>query len=186
MREMEKEHSAVLVVDILNDFVTGALGCERARKIVAPVARLCDSAREHGIPVIFCDDSHLDCDREVKLWGPHAMRGTKGAEVVPEIGARKGDYVVRKRSYSGFFQTDLDLLLKDLGVKTVIITGLQAHLCVQHTAADAYQNGYDVVACTDGMESFTQEDYDRAVKYIHETYGAELLTSDELIKIFSA
>lgn len=183
---MKKEKTALLVIDILNDFVYGALGCERAKGIVKPVARLVKAAHQAHVPVIFCNDAHYACDKELKLWGPHAMRGTKGAEVVPEIGVKEGDYVISKRCYSGFFQTDLDLLLKDLGIETVILTGLHAHMCVRHTAADAYQSGYEVVACTDGMDSFTKEDYDMGIRYLKDVYGAKLLTVAELVEFLTA
>ena len=57
---MEKlNHPAILVVDMLNDFVTGALGCDRGRAIVPATARLLNAAREKGVPVIFCNDAHI-------------------------------------------------------------------------------------------------------------------------------
>ena len=125
---MNKKY-AILVVDMLNDFVTGALGCDRARAIVKPTQELLDEARKCHVPVIFCNDSHLkDVDNELKLWGDHAIRGTKGAEVIPELPIKEQDYVILKRRYSSFFQTDLDLLLKELGVTSVIITGLHTHM----------------------------------------------------------
>src|SRR5574344_642727 len=99
------ENVAVLVVDMLNDFVTGALGCDRARAIVPAVANLLEAAREKGVPVIYCNDSHLkDIDHELKHWGNHAIRGTKGAEIIPELKAMPEDYIILKRRYSGFFQ----------------------------------------------------------------------------------
>ena len=143
---MKLDSPAILVVDMLNDFVTGALTCERAKAIVPATAALLDAARKSGVPVIFCNDAHIPgIDRELKLWGDHAIVGTEGAEVIPELNLCEKDYVVPKRRYSGFFQTDLDILLKELGVKTVVMTGLHAHMCVRHTSADAYCLGYDVV-----------------------------------------
>ena len=97
---------AILVVDMLNDFVTGALGCERARDIVPATAELLDAARAAGVPVIFCNDAHIQgIDHELKLWGDHAIAGTTGAEVIPELKVSDKDYIVPKRRYSGFFQT---------------------------------------------------------------------------------
>ena len=130
---MEKlNHPAILVVDMLNDFVTGSLACDRGKAIVPATARLLKAAREKGVPVIFCNDCHIKgIDRELKLWGDHAIKGTPGAEVIPELELCEKDFVVPKRRYSGFFQTDLDILLKELGVQTVIITGL--HTCAAAT-----------------------------------------------------
>lgn len=174
---------AVLVVDMLNDFVTGALKCDRGLKIVPKTAELLNGCREKGIPVIFCNDAHIKgIDHELKLWGDHAIAGTEGAEVIPELQLCEKDYVVPKRRYSGFFHTDLDLLLKELGVDTVIMTGLHTHMCVRHTSADAYQLGYSVVVAKDATDSFTQEDYDYGIKYLKEVYGAEITDVNTLLK----
>lgn len=95
--------TAVLVVDMLNDFVTGALKCDRGLAIVPNVKKLLDAARKNGVDVIFCNDAHIKgVDHELKLWGDHAIAGTKGAEVIPELGPCDGDYTVPKRRYSGF------------------------------------------------------------------------------------
>lgn len=179
------ENVAVIVVDMLNDFVTGALGCDRAKAIVPATAELLDAARKAGVPVIFSNDAHIaGIDRELKLWGDHAIAGTKGAEVIPELKLSDKDYVVPKRRYSGFFQTDLDILLKELGVKTVIMTGLHAHMCVRHTSADAYCLGYDVIVAKEATDSFTQEDYENGLAYLKTCYGADAFTNEELIAAF--
>jgi len=183
---MEKlNHPAILVVDMLNDFVTGALGCDRARAIVPATAQLLDAARKSGVPVIFCNDAHLPgIDRELQIWGDHAIAGTPGAEVIPELNLCEKDYVVPKRRYSGFFQTDLDILLKELGVKTVIVTGLHAHMCVRHTSADAYCLGYDVVAAKECLNSFTEEEFQGGLAYLKTCYGADAYSNEELIAAF--
>lgn len=177
---------AILVVDMLNDFVTGALKCERGLAIVPQTAKLLDGARKAGVPVIFCNDAHLKgIDHELKLWGDHAIAGTPGAQVIPELNLSENDYVVPKRRYSGFFHTDLDLLLKELGVDTVIMTGLHTHMCVRHTSADAYCLGYNVVVAKDATNSFTEEDYNYGLKYLVDTYGAEITDVDTLVAKWS-
>ncbi|MDY5424076.1 isochorismatase family cysteine hydrolase [Hornefia butyriciproducens] len=178
---MERKY-AVLVVDMLNDFVTGALKCDRGLAIVPKTAELLKGCREKGIPVVFCNDAHLKgIDHELKLWGDHAIAGTRGAEVIPELELSDKDYVVPKRRYSGFFHTDLDLLLKELGVDTVVMTGLHAHMCVRHTSADAYQLGYDIVVPKDATDSFTEEDYNMGTRYLKEVYGAEITDVDSFL-----
>lgn len=179
------EKPAILVVDMLNDFVYGALACDRGKAIIPATQRLLDAAREAGIPVIFCNDAHIKgIDRELKLWGDHAIAGTEGAKVIPELNAGEGDYIVPKRRYSGFFQTDLDILLKELGVQSVIMTGLHTHMCVRHTSADAYCLGYDVVVAREATDAFTEEDYNIGLAYLKTCYGAEALSNDELIAMF--
>ena len=173
---------AILVVDMLNDFVYGALTCERGKAIVPATAKLLEAARENGVPVIFCNDAHIkDIDRELALWGDHAIAGTPGAEVIAELKPTERDYVVPKRRYSGFFQTDLDILLRELGIKTVVMTGLHTHMCVRHTSADAYSLGYDVVVAKEATDSFTEEDYISGLAYLKTCYSADAYTNEEII-----
>ena len=183
---MEKlNRPAILVVDMLNDFVYGALTCERGKAIVPATARLIEAARAAGVPVIYCNDAHIKgIDRELKLWGDHAIAGTEGAAVISELKPAEGDSTVPKRRYSGFFQTDLDILLKELGVQTVVMTGLHTHMCVRHTSADAYSLGYDVVVAKEATDSFTEEDYIGGLAYLKTCYGADAYTNDELIAMF--
>lgn len=182
---MKKGKTAVILVDMLNDFVTGSLRCERADRIVPRLAQLVTAAREKGLPIIYSNDAHHEgLDKELDLWGNHALTGTTGAEIIPELAPEKGDFIVPKRRYSGFFQTDLHLLLVELQVTNVILTGLHTHMCVRHTAADAYYWGYHIIVPEDGTESFTKEDYEYGLKYLKDVYGAEITSVDALIKAF--
>ena len=155
---------------------------EKKYAIVPKTAELVKGAREKNIPVIFCNDAHLKgIDHELKFWGDHAIAGTEGAKVIPELEVCESDYIVPKRRYSGFFHTDLDLLLRELGVNTVVLIGLHTHMCVRHTAADAYQLGYDVVAIKDATNSFTAEDYEYGLSYLKGTYDAEITDTDTFL-----
>ncbi|NLI94986.1 MAG: cysteine hydrolase [Erysipelotrichaceae bacterium] len=180
-----QEKLAIVVVDMLNDFVYGALKCERGLATIEPLSRLLDSARENGIPVIFSNDAHHEgIDHELKKWGDHALVGSEGAQVIPELNQQESDYVVPKKRYSGFFQTDLDLLLRELKVDGVVLAGLHTHMCVRHTAADAYQYGYKVYVAEEATNAFTEEDHVSGIKYLKDVYDAEVLSVDELISIF--
>ena len=140
------------------------------------------AAKEYGIPVIFSNDCHIkDVDKELEFWGDHAIAGTKGAEVIPELNVCDSDFIVPKRHYSGFFGTDLNVLLKDLGVDTCIIAGLHTHMCCRHTAADASQYGFDLVIPRETTDSFTEEDYNYGMRYFKETYGAKICDLKDLI-----
>lgn len=173
---------AVIVVDMLEDFVYGKLKCERALRIIPPLKKLLAEARKRKIPVIYSNDAHLPTDKELEVWGPHGMKGTKEAEVIKDIKPEKGDYVIGKRTYSGFFATDLDMLLRDLKVDTVIITGLHANICVRHTSADAFFRGYRIVIPEDAVEAFTEKDYKEGLEYLKMCYKAEVKKVDEVIK----
>lgn len=175
---------AVLVIDMLNDFVKegGALRVERAERIVPKLRSLLEWARQKGIPVIYACDAHIKgVDRELELWGEHAIKGTWGAQVIEELKPREGDYVVEKRRYSAFFATDLDLLLRELNVDTLILTGLVTNVCVQHTAADAYFRGYRLVVVSDCCEALTAEDHEAALEYMRRVYGADVKTAEQVM-----
>ncbi|MCS7124344.1 MAG: cysteine hydrolase [Candidatus Bathyarchaeota archaeon] len=180
------ERMAVIIIDMLNDFVTGDLKCDRAQRIIPNLKKLVETARKNGVPVIYCNDAHYPGDFEVHRWGLHAVKGTKGAEVIPELKPTKKDFIVEKRTYSGFFETGLDPLLRSLyngeGVRTVVLGGLHTHICVRHTAADAFFRGYKIIVAKDGVEAFTQEEHEQGLRYLEYVYNAKLMTVDEIIK----
>ena len=183
------ENKAVITIDMLNDFVTGDLKCERANRIIPNLKKLIEAARKQSIPVIYSNDAHFPEDAEVvHKWGKHAIKGTKGAEVIPQLKPTEKDYIVEKRTYSGFYETGLDPLLRSLyqgeGVKTVILSGLHTNICVRHTAADAFFRGYRIVIAKDGVEAFTQEDHKQGLQYLEYVYNAKIMTVDEIIKEF--
>lgn len=183
------EKPVVVIVDMLNDFVTGALRAERSGRIIPNLRKLVEAAREHGVPVIYSNDAHYKGDFEVvHKWGEHAIKGTPGAEVIPELKPQKSDFTVDKRTYSGFYETGLDSLLRSLykgeGAKTVILVGLHTNVCVRHTSADAFFRGYKIVIPEDGVDAFTKEAHEEGLKYLKEIYSAEITSVDDVIERF--
>jgi nicotinamidase-related amidase len=139
------------------------------------------------VPVIYSNDARYPQDVEVtRKWGKHAIKGTKGAEVIPELKPAKEDYIVEKRTYSGFYETGLDSLLrslyKDEGVKAVVLCGLHTNICVRHSAADAFFRGYKIIIAAEGIEAFTREDHEQGLKYLEYVYNAKIMTVNEIIK----
>ena len=172
---------AVLVMDMLNDFLTGHLKCERAGKIVPGLQRLLSGARDAGVPVVYSRDAHLPTDFELRVWGEHAMADTPGAAVIPELAPEDGDFELPKRTYSAFHDTGMDQLLRGLGVETVVITGVHTHICGLHTAADAFFRGYRIIVVTDAVSAFTAEDQAYGLQYLEKIYGARMVSTDELL-----
>lgn len=174
--------TAIIVIDMLDDFVNGSLKCDRAQNIIPSLAKLIAHARENDMPVLFSNDAHYPgIDKELDDWGPHAIAGTPGAEVIEELAPTAQDFIVPKHRYSGFFGTEMQLILSKLEVKQVVICGMHAHICVRHTAADAYQWGYNIIIPTDGVEAFTEEDYQYGLSYLENVYFAKITTVDEFI-----
>jgi ureidoacrylate peracid hydrolase len=110
------------------------------------------AAREREVPVIWIADSHregLRIDREWLKRAPHCVEGTWGAEIVEDLAPKKNEMRIFKHRYSGFFQTDLDLVLKDLACDQLVIFGVVTNICVRSTVHDAFFNGYTVVVPED-------------------------------------
>lgn len=174
--------TAVIVIDMIKDFVTGKFENERAKKIIPNILELVNSARASENPVIYVSDSHSQEDSEFSIWGPHAVSGTEGSEIIPELGPEEEDYKLEKQKYSAFYDTDLDSLLEELGVDEVALTGVLTHICIQHTAADAFYREYDIIVPSDCVEDLSDEKDKESLDFIQENYGAEILDSEELIK----
>jgi nicotinamidase-related amidase len=124
MIDNRAQQKALLVVDMLNDFVLeGApLRIPAASDIIAAIKRRIGNARNRGIPVVHICDAHDPDDREFEVWPPHAVAGTRGAEVVDELKPAAGDIRVAKKRFSGFYQSELDEALSRLGASHLMVT----------------------------------------------------------------
>ena len=172
---------AVIVIDMLNDFVTGPIASPRVNHIIPEIKALCEKARAKGIPVIYANDSHTaEIDKEFKVWGPHAVEGTPGAQIIDELKPEACDYIVPKKTYSAFFNTTLELLLRELGADTVVITGWQADCCCRHTSADAFFRGFNIVVPKETTDTTTEEGYQGGLEYIKNIYGATICSVKDL------
>jgi ureidoacrylate peracid hydrolase len=151
---LDPTRTAVLVVDMLNDFCKdgGAMVLPGCESLVEPQRQVIEAARRAESPVVFVSDAHranVRQDREFLKRTPHCMEGEWGARVISDLGPRDDDVYVTKRRYSGFFNTDLDLTLKDLMVQAVVVMGVVTNICVRSTVHDAFFLGYQVVVPED-------------------------------------
>jgi len=179
--------TAVLVIDLIDEFVSGRLGNPRTRAVVPRVKRLLDAARGAGFSIIYVTDAHLPgLDLEFELWGAHAEAGTPGAEIVSELEPVPGDHHLNKRRYSAFYATGLDELLRELKIEVVILTGVLTNICIQHTAADAYYRGYKVIVPEDCVDALNNKEQADSLAYMKRMYGAEVTDSGKLIKQLEA
>jgi len=179
---------ALLVVDMLNDFVYGKIKAERAGPMVPIVGSLIGSAHDAGIPVLYPNDSHTKKDFELYRWGEHAMRGSKGAAVIKELRPRKRDVQIPKTTYSSFFSTKLEKELKRTydgqGANTLILTGLHTDCCVRHTTADGFFRGYETIIAEDAVNSFTELQYRVGLQYLKFWYLVDVLPSKKIARLF--
>lgn len=168
---------ALVIVDMLDDFVTGALANPDAQQIVEPLSRLLAHARtSDDWVVVFSNDAHAPSDPELRVWGAHALADSPGAQVIPELAPQPGPHelVSPKRVYGAFEGTDLDGQLKALGVDEVVLTGQHTHICVRHSAYGALIHGYRLTVPRDGVCCFEGVDAAAALEYLVMAYGATL------------
>jgi nicotinamidase-related amidase len=174
---------ALVIVDMLDDFVTGALANPHAERIVEPLSRLLEHARaDPDWVVVFSNDAHDPSDPELRVWGEHAMAGSPGAEVIPELKPQPGraEIVSPKRAYGAFDGTGLDEQLLALGVDEVVVCGQHTHICVRHSSYGALIRGYRVTVPRDCVCAFDGVDQDAALDYLVMAYAATLTDVAEL------
>ena len=176
---------ALIVVDMLNDFVTGALANEvRATRIVPAIRRMIDHARaDADWLVVYANDAHRADDREVALWGRHAMAGTRGAAVIDALAPVGADreFVVPKRFYGAFDGTDLEETLYDYEVEDVVIAGQHTDVGLRHTAYGAFLADLGIHVPADAVCVREGIDGEAALGYLRDMYGVNLTTSTALI-----
>jgi nicotinamidase-related amidase len=171
---------ALIIVDMLNEFVDGKLANPKAQAIIPPLQRLLRHAREEDWVVVFSNDAHEPDDPELRVWGEHAMAGTPEAEVIAQLAPREGEIVSPKRVYGAFDATGLDEQLRGRGVEEVVITGQHTHICVRHSSYGASIRGYAITIPRDAVCGFEGVDEDEALAYLQMAYGAEITTVEEL------
>jgi nicotinamidase-related amidase len=142
----ERPRRAVLVCDMIRDHLTPGRPLEvpRARGIVPALVERLARARADGEPIVYVLDRHDPGDPELDVWSTHAVAGSEGAEVWPPLAPAAGDRVVTKPSYSGFFESQLERVLDELNVDTIVLTGCATEVQLMATATDALHRGFAV------------------------------------------
>ena len=113
---------------------------------------------------------------------PHGIVHRLVSEVIDELEPQPGDHIIPKKTYSGFFQTPLELVLRELDVDTVIITGWQADCCCRHTSADAFFRGFKIIVPRETTDTTTEEGYQGGLGYIQAIYGATICDLADIMK----
>jgi nicotinamidase-related amidase len=174
-----RKKSAFLVIDMLNDFVLkeSPLEVPDTRKILPLLKQKLVRARKKGIPIIYLCDAHDKNDREFERmnWPPHGVKGSRGAEVVKELSPLPGDTIVNKKSYSGFYRTALNRVLKRLSVEEVILTGCVTNICILYIAYEAVVRGYDVTVLKDCVAGLDRYDHNFSLRQMEKVLGVEVV-----------
>ena len=188
---MTEKRYALLIIDMQNDFVLpeGPWRIKDAAKTVPVIRKLLDAFRKRKLPVFHIirqyreDGSDVELPRKEGFLGGRkvALAGTRGAEIVDELKPSPGEYVIVKHRYSGFFMTELPLLLRRLSVDTVVVAGTQDHNCVRATIYDAISYDYNVILLEDATSSQTQEIHEQNIRDM-KNIGVNVITSNEFMR----
>ncbi len=190
----DKEHTALLVIDVQNDFChedgvcaqAGGYPVELTRPAVGQVKELLDAARRTGLPVLHAR-LRVDWENEDRNWLDRLLRlrqpklcspesfgeaAYEGAEELP------GEPVIHKRRFSAFWGTDLADRLRDMGVTQLIVCGVATNICVQASACDAFMDGFRVLFVGDASGAYSQEGHDAALTLMDLAYADVVDTED--------
>jgi nicotinamidase-related amidase len=174
-----RHDTALLLIDVLNSFESETVhALTRAWPIGRPLSQLKARAKALGVPVIYVNDNfgmwQSNLDEVIK----QCLRGGgRAQQFVQGLLPDRNDYCVLKPKHSGFFQTPLDLLLKHLQAKRLILTGLWTNNCVLFTAHDAYMRDFQLCVPKDCVAAHTHSDHRYGLKQMEAVSKAQIVSS---------
>ena len=179
----DKSEAALILIDVINDLEFD--GAERLLKYALPMASALAEfkarAKAAGIPAIYANDNFGRWRSDFRSLVKHCVgKGTRGRPIVRQLQPEPDDYFVLKPKHSAFFQTNLDLLLKYLGVRTVILTGMASDICVLFTANDAYMRDLNVIVPSDCVAAESAEQNLVVLKLMERVLKAKVARADEI------
>ena len=190
--QLPDAHSALLIVDVQNDFLPGgSLAVPDGDAVIGPLNHAIAAFRARGRPVIATRDwhppDHCSFTDRGGPWPPHCVQHSEGARFAAALALPDDALVVSKAerpdqdAYSGFQGTDLAGRLRALGVTTLVVGGLATDYCVANTVRDALEAGFEVYVLEDAIRAVDVEPGDgaRAVEAMRAA-GARFIRSDEL------
>ncbi|MHB1640520.1 MAG: hydrolase [Candidatus Dormibacteria bacterium] len=162
--ELDPEHTALVVIDLQKGIVGMPAAPYDTASVVAKAAALADVCRAAGAFVVLVHVGPSADGRDglrpvVDQPAPWQSPPQGWDEIVPELGPRAGDHVVRKRQWGAFYGTDLDLRLRRRGIETILLCGISTNVGVESTARDAYERGYQQVFVEDACSARAAEDH---------------------------
>ena len=176
--------TSVLILDMVKDVTDpeGLVFYPQNREILPRIKRVLDKCREKDVLVVFLQHCNRKgkFDRKAASMRPNCIEGSGGEEIDPMLPVQEEtDYVIKKRRYSGFFGTDLDLVLRENGVKNVIVVGTRTNCCIRATITDAFYLDYDGYVVSDcvatNSETVNQVHLEDISKYLGTVVDTEEL-----------
>lgn len=171
----------LLIVDMINDldFEDADRLLDPALKAAGAIADLRAQADAAGAPVIYVNDNYGQWHSERSRIIAHCREGA-GAALLGRLEPRPNDYFVIKPQVSGFYATNLPVLLPKLGVSRLVLTGVAADICVLFTAADAHMRAYQLWVPSDAVASSNPQHCAWALQIMQKSLGAEVRPTSAL------
>jgi nicotinamidase-related amidase len=182
-RSIAPRGSALLLLDVITnfEFEDGRELLKRTLPAAKNIARLKQRVKKAGVPVVYVNDNFGKWQEDFKTMSDHfAKPDAKGREVVELLKPNHDDYYVLKPHRSGFYSTSLELLLRDLKAKTLIITGITTDICVLFTANDAYMRGFDLHIPIDCVAAVKPSFSRQAMEFIERVLKADTRKSTDI------
>ena len=174
---------ALVLIDVINDmeFDSGAALLEHALPAAKRLADLKRRAREAQVPVIYVNDNFGKWRSDFRRQLGHVLEdGVRGEPVAKLLRPDEKDYFVLKAKHSGFYHTQLDLLIDYLQARTLVLTGFSTDICVLFTAADAYMRDIDIIVPPDCVAAANVEHHDSALEHMRRVLDVTTIESTEL------
>ena len=178
-----RSKAALLLIDVINDFEFegGEKLARAANKIAKNIAALKRRGKAAGIPVIYLNDNFGKWQSDFRKLVEHCVnKESRGRSIVERLLPEPDDYFVLKPKNSGFYSTALELLLRYLEARTLILCGLTADNCTLFTAVDAHMRDYDLIIPSDCVASQSPGRNTQALDLIRRVLDAEITTSRNL------
>jgi len=178
-----KSGLAVVLIDVINhfEFPDGKTILRQALKIAPSLARLKTKAREAGVPTIYVNDNFGQWRSDMSKLLRYCLRPEAAGRVfVEQLRPDDEDYFVLKPMHSAFYQTPLDLLLRELGASSVILSGLATNSCILCTAHDANMRNLNIIVPRDCCTARTAREHKQALEHIGAMADAKVVLSSSL------
>jgi nicotinamidase-related amidase len=172
----DKSVIALVLIDVINDlaFPEAEELLRYARPMARKILRLKQRAKKAGVPVVYVNDNFGRWRSDFRRQVVHCLRDkSRGHEIVSLLQPEDDDYFVLKPKHSGFFSTTLETLLRYLGSRKLILTGIAGNFCVLFTANDAYMRDYELVIPSDCTVSNTAEENRQALALMRKFLKAD-------------
>ncbi|MEG0229039.1 MAG: isochorismatase family cysteine hydrolase [Oscillospiraceae bacterium] len=177
------EKSALIIVDMVKDFThpDGLVYYPQNREILPKIKKVLDLCRRNNVLIIFLRHSYRadKFDKNLANMRQNCIENTGGDEIDPILDVDyKNDYVIKKRRYSGFVGTDLDMVLRENGIKNTIIVGTKTNCCIRATVTDAYNLDYMPIVVRECVATNSSEVNEMHLEDIRKYLGKVVSTKE--------